>query len=69
MNDTRSTRRGWLKTTAAMGCSALTGDNLSGVMRWKARSEVSRLAQQQLRLRFVMKDADVYSFRFQTERT
>ena len=52
-----------------MGCSALTGDNLSGVMRWKARSDVSRLAQQQLRLRFVMKDADVYSFRFQTERT
>jgi hypothetical protein len=31
---------------------------------WRAGSNVSRLSEDRLRLRFVVKDADVYSFRF-----
>ena len=40
------------------------GDALERVVRWKSGSDVSRLAGQPVRLRFVLKDADLYSIRF-----
>ncbi|HOW71978.1 MAG TPA: hypothetical protein PKY77_15370 [Phycisphaerae bacterium] len=40
------------------------GDDLERVMTWKGKSDVSMLAGEPVRLRFVMKDADLYSLRF-----
>lgn len=41
------------------------GDAIQEVARWKAGADVSKLAGRTVRLRFAMKDADLYSFRFQ----
>ena len=40
------------------------GDEIERIVRWKGGSDVSRLSGQPVRLRFVMKDADLYSFQF-----
>lgn len=42
----------------------LIGDEFDRPVTWKGNSDVSRLADQPLRLRFVMKDADLYAVRF-----
>ena len=34
------------------------------IVAWEGRQDVSRLAGKPVRLRFVMKDADLFSFRF-----
>ncbi len=39
------------------------GDEIEGVVSWKDGSDVSKLAGRPVRLRFVMKDADLYSLR------
>lgn len=40
------------------------GNEIERVVSWKGGEDVSSLAGRQVRLRFVMKDADLYSFRF-----
>ena len=40
------------------------GDAIEQVVRWKGGSDVSKLAGKPVRLRFVMRDADLYSLRF-----
>ncbi len=40
------------------------GDEINRVYFWKSGGDVSSLAGKPVRLRFVMKDADLYSFRF-----
>jgi len=45
-------------------CPEIYGDTIDGLIRWKAGDDVSRLAGRPVRLRFVMKDADLYAFRF-----
>ena len=40
------------------------GDEIDRVVTWKGGSDVSSLAGKPVRLRFVMKDADLYSIRF-----
>ncbi|MBI4530530.1 MAG: hypothetical protein HY709_03320 [Candidatus Latescibacteria bacterium] len=40
------------------------GDELERVVAWRTRSDVSGLSGQPIRLRFVMKDSDLYSIRF-----
>ena len=40
------------------------GDEIERVFQWKGGSDLRRLGGQPVRLRFVMKDADVYSIRF-----
>jgi len=42
----------------------LWGDEIERVAAWKRTSDVGALAGRPLRLRFVLKDADLYSFRF-----
>jgi len=42
----------------------LIGDQLDREVRWKGAPDVSRLAGRPVQLRFVMKDADLYSLRF-----
>jgi len=45
-------------------CAELFGDTLERVVSWKAGRDVRDLAGKPVRLRFVMKDADLYSIRF-----
>jgi hypothetical protein len=40
------------------------GDEIERLVRWNSNADLSRLSGQPLRLRFVMKDADLYSLRF-----
>ena len=42
------------------------GDRLDYRVRWSAGCDVGRLARKPIRLRFVLSDADLYSFRFVT---
>ena len=44
------------------------GDTLERPVIWKAGGDVGPLAGRLVRLRFVLKDADVYSFQFQDRR-
>ena len=50
-------------------CTPLAGDSLSGTISWKNKSDISSFAGQAVRLRFALKDADVYSFRFKAATT
>jgi len=43
------------------------GDELAREIRWKGGSDVGRLAGQPVRLRFILKDADLFAFSFQQE--
>jgi hypothetical protein len=43
---------------------ALFGDTLERAVTWRRSADVSRLAGRAVRLRFVLKDADVYAFQF-----
>ena len=45
-------------------CRELIGDEIERVVAWEGGSAVAGLAGKPVRLRFVMKDADVYSIRF-----
>jgi len=49
---------------AAGDCPEIIGDEIDRKVRWKGGSDVSSLAGQPVRLRFLMKDADLYSLRF-----
>ena len=42
----------------------IIGDHIARVVTWKSGSSVASLAGKPARLRFVMKDADLYSIRF-----
>lgn len=46
-------------------CPEIFGDRLDHVVTWKQQSDVTKLAGQPIRLRFVMKDADLFAIRFQ----
>jgi len=45
-------------------CIVLIGDQISRTISWKTGSDLSSLAGVPIRLRFVMKDADLFSLRF-----
>ena len=45
-------------------CEETFGDSLSRTIYWKGGSDVSTLASKPVRVRFVLKDADVFSLRF-----
>lgn len=44
--------------------NVIFGDQLERVVSWKGGSDLSKLAGQPVRLRFLLKDADLYSIRF-----
>jgi hypothetical protein len=46
-------------------CPPIFGDTLARTVVWKAGSDVSSLAGKTVRLRFFLKDADLFSFQFQ----
>jgi hypothetical protein len=45
-------------------CPQMFGDEVEGVVRWKGASDLSAQAGRPVRLRIVLKDADLYAFRF-----
>jgi hypothetical protein len=45
-------------------CHLQYGDQLDRTVSWKGRADVSALGGKAVRLRFALRDADVYSFRF-----
>ena len=49
---------------ALADCPEIFGDHIDRVVSWKNGGDVSRLAGKPIRLRFVLKDADLYSIRF-----
>ena len=51
----------------AADCREMIGDEIERTVAWDRGSAVGELAGKAVRLRFVMKDADVYSFRFGQE--
>jgi hypothetical protein len=48
----------------AQDCRELIGDEIERVVAWEGGRAVGALSGKAVRLRFVMRDADVYSFRF-----
>ena len=50
---------------ALTDCHEIAGDELERTVAWKDSTSVRRLAGTPVRLRFVLKDADLFSFRFQ----
>ena len=50
---------------ALADCTAITGDDTDRVLTWKSGANVSALAGKAVRLRWVLKDADVFAFSFQ----
>ena len=49
---------------SAAECDELIGDQLEQTVTWQRSADVARLAGRRVQLRFLMKDADLYSFRF-----
>lgn len=49
---------------ALADCSEMLGDDIERIVAWKNGSELGSLAGKTVKLRFVMKDADLYSLRF-----
>lgn len=54
-----------IKDYALADCCAFSCDSLNAVIRWKAKgSDVRALAGRPIRLRFVLRDADLYALQF-----
>lgn len=49
---------------ALADCDEIWGDAIETIVSWKRRSELRDLAGQPIRLRFVLRDADLYAMRF-----
>ena len=50
-------------------CRELGGDEIERTVTWKKSSDVSKFSGKPVRLRLVLKDADLYSFQFVKEKT
>ncbi len=48
-------------------CPPVFGDSIARTVEWENGSDVNRLAGQTVRLRFVLRDADLYAFQFGKE--
>jgi hypothetical protein len=49
---------------ALNSCQEIIGDDVAHLVAWKHGTNVSQLAGRKIRLRFFLKDADLYGFRF-----
>ena len=49
---------------ALQDCPEIFGDEIERTVVWKKNAAISKLAGKAVRLRFVLKDADLYSFCF-----
>lgn len=50
---------------ALADCDEVFGDSLERTVTWKGKPDIGQFAGQSVRLRFAMKDADLYALRFQ----
>ena len=50
-------------------CKEMLGDEIEGVVRWGEGATLGSLSGKPVRLRFAMKDADLYAFRFRRTRS
>ena len=50
-------------------CNELTGDAIEKTVKWKAGTDLSKFSGKPVRLRFVMKNADLYALRFKEKPT
>ncbi|MEO6874630.1 MAG: hypothetical protein ABI222_07385 [Opitutaceae bacterium] len=50
---------------AAQDCQEIVGDELAHTVTWGNRAKVNQLTGRPVRLKFILKDADLYSFQFQ----
>lgn len=50
---------------ALADCPEIIGDQIARTVAWRGGSDVSKLAGRPIRLRFVLKEADLYSLKFQ----
>mgnify|MGYP003318227912 FL=1 len=57
-----------IKGFALADCDELFGDSLDEIVTWHDNPKVEGLAGRPVRLRFVVRDADLFSFRFFSER-
>ena len=57
-----------IKGFALADCDELFGDSLDEIVSWHDNPKVEGLAGRPVRLRFVVRDADLFSFRFFSER-
>ncbi|MDO9526022.1 MAG: hypothetical protein Q7J57_10895 [Gemmobacter sp.] len=48
-------------------CPEIIGDEIERIVVWKQGADVSKLAGQPVRLRFVMKDADLFALQFRSQ--
>ena len=46
-------------------CPEIFGDEIDGAVKWEGGGDLRSLVGQPVRLRFVLKDADLFAFRFQ----
>ena len=53
-----------IKGFAMTDCPEIIGDRIEHTIRWNGGDDVSRLAGKPVRLRFLLRDADLYSLRF-----
>ncbi len=58
-----------LRGFALADCHEIYGDQIERVVAWKGSSDLGKLAGTPVRLRFVLKDADLYSLQFRTPPT
>nr|WRX36719.1 hypothetical protein [uncultured bacterium] len=56
-----------IKGFALADCPEVIGDRIEQIVRWASGPDVGELAGQPVQLRFVLKDADLYSLQFTTE--
>ena len=49
---------------ALADCSPITGDLIEHTVAWKSGSDLRKLAGQAIRLKFELKDADVFAMKF-----
>lgn len=50
---------------AAGECTEIVGNELDRVVTWKNESKLAELAGKPIRIRFLLKDADLFSFQFE----
>ncbi len=58
-----------IKGFALADCPEIFGDRIERIVEFKTGSDVSSLSDRPVRLRFVLKDADLYSFQFMPKST
>jgi len=48
-------------------CPEIIGDEIGRIVAWKRGADMARLAGRPVRLRFMMKDADLFAMRFREQ--